>query len=291
MKGMWGIMKKLVRFFLFVTLAIAILLIYSRYAWTASISTKEYKIETTNISDSFDGLKIVHFSDLHYLRVVDSNFLKKIVDEINLIKPDIVFFTGDLIDKDFEIDDNEKGTLISLLEKIEAKYGKYAIIGNHDYVKDSSLFEDIYENSNFTLLKNSYDIIYGSNNDKIFIGGTDTFSYDMADIDKTMEYFANDEDSEIYKIILTHEPDYADEILSKYNVDLILSGHSHNGQINIPYIKKFFLPYGSRKYYDNHYKVNNSDLYISSGIGVSRINFRLFNKSSINFYRINKITE
>ena len=54
-------------------------------------------------------------------------------------------------------------------------------------------------------------------------------------------------------------------------------------------VKKLFLPYGSKKYYENYYKVNDTDLYVSSGIGESRINFRLFNKPSINFYRINKL--
>ncbi len=79
-------------------------------------------------------------------------------------------------------------------------------------------------------------------------------------------------------------------IKTKYdNINLVLAGHSHNGQINIPYIKKLFLPEGSKKYYNNYYKVNNTNLYISSGLGESKINFRLFNKPSINFYRINKI--
>ncbi len=105
-----------------------------------------------------------------------------------------------------------------------------------------------------------------------------------------MEYFTTNDDIS-YKIILCHEPDYIDTIVKDYNVDLVLSGHSHNGQINIPYIKKFFLPKGSRKYYDNYYKVQDTDLYVSSGVGLSRLNLRMFNKPSINFYRINKITE
>ena len=154
--------------------------------------------------------------------------------------------------------------------------------------KNIDLLKDIYTNSGFTLLQNSYDIIYGKDNDKLFIGGVDTYSYNESDIDKVMNYFTDNEDIS-YKIILTHEPDYTDIILSKYKVNLVLAGHSHNGQINIPYVKKLFLPYGSKKYYENYYKVNDTDLYVSSGIGESRINFRLFNKPSIIFYRINKL--
>lgn len=281
-------MKKIVRFFLIIFLLITITIIYARYGGTSGLITKEYKIESSLIGEDFDGLKVVHFSDLHYLRVTNNDKLKEIVDEINLIKPDIVFFTGDLIDKDFTLTDKDKEDLISELSSIKTKYGKYAVLGNHDYVKDIEIFKDIYSNSNFTLLQNSYDIIYSSNNDKLFIGGVDNYSYNEADINKVMEYF-NDNSDIPYKIILVHEPDYIDNILTNYNVNLVLAGHSHNGQINIPYIKNFFLPYGSRKYYENYYKVNDTDLYISSGIGESSVNFRLFNKPSINFYRINRL--
>lgn len=283
-------MKKIIRLLLIVILLITITIIYARYGGTSGLITKEYKIDVANIDNSFDGLKIIHFSDLHYLRIINKERLKEIVDEINLINPDIVFFTGDLIDKDYNPKDKDKEDLIELLSKIKTKYGKYTIIGNHDYIKDKELLEDIYTNSNFILLKNNYDIIYGENNDKLFIGGLDTYSYNEADINKVMEYFKDNKDIN-YKIILVHEPDYIDNIINKYNIDLVLSGHSHNGQINIPYIKNLFLPYGSKKYYKNYYKVDNTDLYISSGIGESRINFRLLNKPSINFYRINKLEE
>lgn len=283
-------MKKIIRFLLILVLIITLFIIYARYIGTNGLITKEYKIDTKYLDNSFDGLKIIHFSDLHYLRSTNQKKLKKIIDEINLINPDIVFFTGDLIDKDYNINEIEKKDLIHSLKNIKSKYGKYSIIGNHDHIKNIDLLEEIYINSNFILLQNNYDIIHGENNSKIFVGGTDTYSFDKSDIDKTMEYFTNNEDIN-YKIILTHEPDYIDTITNKYNVNLVLSGHSHNGQINIPYIKNMFLPYGSKKYYKNYYKVNNTDLFISSGIGESRINVRLFNKPSINFYRINKITD
>ena len=283
-------MKKIIRFLFILLLIILLFIIYARYEGTNGLITKEYKLETADISNSFDGIKIVHFSDLHYKRIINKDRTKEIVDEINLINPDIVIFTGDLIDKDFDVSDEDIEDLTLLLNNINSKYGKYAIIGNHDYVSDDDILNDIYNNSSFVLLKNSYDVIYGDNNDKLFIGGVDTYSYDKADIDKTMEYFEDNEDID-YKIILVHEPDYIDTITSKYNVNLVLAGHSHNGQINIPFIKEMFLPYGSNKYYENYYIVNDTPLYVSSGIGESRINFRLFNRPSINFYRINKITD
>lgn len=276
-------MKKLIRFLLIIILTLVLLVVYARYGGTRGLITKEYKIETS-IDDSFDGLKIVHFSDLHYLRIMNKETTKSVIDEINLLKPDIVVFTGDLIDKDYKPTDKDISNLKELFTGIKSKYGKYSVLGEHDVKLDDSI-KEIYKDSNFILLDNSYDIIYGNNNDMLFIGGLSNNS----DIDKVMNYF-NDNDDINYKIILVHEPDYTDTITSKYdNINLILSGHSHNGQINIPYIKKLFLPSGSKKYYDNYYNINNTNLYISSGIGEENINFRLFNKPSINFYRINKI--
>ena len=70
--------------------------------------------------------------------------------------------------------------------------------------------------------------------------------------------------------------------------DLILAGHSHNGQINIPLVKDFLIPEGAVKYSNGHYKLENSDLYVSNGIGVSDVNFRLFNTPSIDVYRLVK---
>lgn len=274
-------MKKILKIFITMLILIILLLLYSRFIGTIGLNTKEYTIKDNNISNDFDGIKIVHFSDIHYKRIITKDRIDKIINEINLINPDIVIFTGDLIDQDSEINEDDITYLKEVLSKINAKYGKYSVIGNHDYSIDIEILRSIYKESNFNLLENSYDIIYGKDNNKLYIGGISTGAFSDTVLNK-MKY-----DEESYKIIILHEPDYTDEIIS-LNPNLILGGHSHNGQVNIPYLKKYFVPTGSKKYYDEHYLVNNTNLYISSGIGVSRYNFRLFNHPSINFYRINK---
>ena len=274
-------MKKVLKVFIIIITLIVLLLLYSRFIGTTGLTTKEYTIKDNNISNDFDGIKIVHFSDMHYKRIITKDRIDKIINEINLINPDIVIFTGDLIDQDSDITEEDISYLKETLSKINAKYGKYSVIGNHDYSIDIEILRSIYKESNFNLLENSYDIIYGKDNNKLYIGGISTGAFSDIVLNK-MKY-----DEESYKIIILHEPDYTDEIIS-LNPNLILGGHSHNGQVNIPYLKKYFVPTGSKKYYDEHYLVNNTNLYISSGIGVSRYNFRLFNHPSINFYRINK---
>lgn len=278
-------MKRFLAITFIILLSIFGILLYSRYVATSGLITKEYVI-TTDIADSYDGFKIVHFSDLHYGRIITDQELKIISKEINLINPDIVVFTGDLIDDSIDIDNFNDEKLISFLSSVKAKYGKYAVRGNHDYVVYADKIRNLFIDAGFTYLENSYDILYNESNDKIFIGGLDTSFYDKDDLDKTLAY----QDENIsYKIILTHEPDISDEIVSKDNtINLILAGHSHNGQVRLPFIGALMTPEKAKKYYDNYYKIQNTDLYVSSGIGVSKVDFRLFNRPSINFYRINK---
>lgn len=278
-------MKKFLAITFIILLSIFGILLYSRYVATSGLITKEYVI-TTDIADSYVGFKIVHFSDLHYGRIITDQELKIISKEINLINPDIVVFTGDLIDDSIDTDNFNDEKLISFLSSIKAKYGKYAVRGNHDYVVYADKIKNLFADAGFTYLENSYDILYNESNDKIFIGGLDTSFYDKDDLDKTLAY----QDENIsYKIMLTHEPDISDEIVSKDNtINLILAGHSHNGQVRLPFIGALTTPEKAKKYYDNYYKIQNTDLYVSSGIGVSKVDFRLFNRPSINFYRINK---
>lgn len=269
----------------FILIIIGIIM-YARFIGTMGFDTKEYVIYDLDLPNGFDGIKIVHFSDIHYNRAINSDKVDKIIDEINLINADIVVFTGDLIDKDMVITDNDYEYLTDAFSKISARYGKYAVLGNHDY-KDMDKVIKVYNDSGFKYLENSYDIIYNNHNEKIFIGGIGNVSYNLDNVDKVMEYFNSDNDID-YRIMLVHEPDISDIVVDNYDISLILAGHSHNGQVRLPGIGAIYTPPGAKKYYDEYYLIGGTDLYISSGIGVSSLNYRLFNRPSINFYRINK---
>ena len=279
-------MRKIYKVIIYVMIIIILIVLYARFIGTSFLKVKEYPIYSDSVPNDFDGIKIIHFSDLHYKRAITREKIDKIVDEINLIKPDIVVFTGDLIDKDSIILEDDIKYLKSTLSKINAKYAKYAVMGNHDYNKIETV-ENIYNDAGFNYLNNSYDIIYGKNSGKIFISGISSVSYKQDDMTSALEYLKDNKDID-YKIVLVHEPDFADSIINEYSVDLILSGHSHNGQIRIPLVGALYTPENAKKYYDEYYSINNTDLYISSGIGVSKYNYRLFNHPSFNLYRIYK---
>jgi len=278
-------MSKILKIFFKLLLGIVLLLLYARYIGTAGLVTKEYTLSHELLPDNFNGLKVVHFSDLHYKRAISKNKITKIIEEINLINPDIVVFSGDLLDSDTPLSSNDFEFLTESLNNINAKYGKYSVLGNHDFIEIDKI-KTVYKNSNFKLLENNYDIIYNDHNEAIFIGGLGNISNNQDNIEETLEITKTENIS--YQIVITHEPDISDEIIEVSDVSLILAGHSHNGQIRLPFIGALYTPEYSKKYYDEYYRLKNTDLYISSGIGVSLINYRLFNHPSINFYRINK---
>lgn len=277
-------MKKILYCILGSLVFIFLILIYARFVGINGLNTNEISYKNQLIDSSFNGTKIVHLSDLHYKKIITEKRVKELVKEINRIKPDIVLITGDLVDNDYKLTSHDIKFLIKELSNIKSKYGIYSILGDNDYLKTDTV-KNIYIQSNVTLLDNSYSVVYNENNSTIFIGGVSSYNYDEADIDKVMDYFKNNPD--MFKIIMVHEGDYISKILDKYNrINMIVSGHSTGGSINIPGIRYLLLPKGGKKYYKKYYKVDNTDIFVSNGIGLNNINFRLFNHPSINFYRI-----
>lgn len=256
------IIKKTITIIFCILCIIFTIIIYSRYKATSGLKINEHKITNALIPNSLHGTKLIQISDIHYGNTVDINYLKNIVKQINEIKPDILVLTGDLLDK--EINEEEKNEIISTLKKINVTITSYAIMGDSDY--DEQLWNEIITESGFVNLNNKEEKIFNKSNEPILISNLDT-NHDN-----------------IFSIYLLHQPDKVNELSNDFN--LILAGHSLNGQINIPIIKHLLLPEGAKKYYKNHYKINNNDLYISSGIGTTKFKYRFLNKPSIELYRL-----
>lgn len=256
------------------------ILVYSRFWGIKGLKTREILIQD-DIPQSYDGLKIVHFADIHYKKVITEKDVSSLISKINYIKPDIVIFSGDLVDNDYHMTGKDIEFLIKEFSQIEAKYGCYAVLGDQD-IRDKETVNNIYVHSDFTLLDNDSVFIQNENNDKILLVGLSNNRKSYQDILKQNE-------NNSYGIFIVHEPDAVDEILKYDNrASLILSSHSIHGSINIPIVRRFFLPKGARKYYRSYYKINNTKLYISNGVGLNDVNFRFLNTPSINFYRLKK---
>lgn len=279
--------KKLVlifiKLFLIVSTCFALFYLYNKFISTAKLVVKEVRIIDEDLPKSFDGLKIVHFSDLHYGSNIFIDEVKSLVKTINYRKPDIVVFTGDLIDKDYKITASEQEALTKQLGKINASLGKYAIMGDEDK-KD---YATIFNQSELLILDNSYDLIYKDSNEPILLVGNSSMLAKSINIEESYKYFNEQTaNKSIYTISLIHEPDSVNEITSKYKTDLFLGGHSHNGNINIPYINRNPKIEGAKTFYKEFYQLDDSKLYISSGVGTNGTGIRILCQPSINFFRL-----
>lgn len=279
----------LIKIVIILTILIIGVILYARYIGIKYVFVKEYKITNENLPNEYHGLKIVHFSDIHYKTIINKEELTNIINKINYIKPDIVVFTGDLVDSNVisKLSDDTIKTmneeLTEALKQIKVSIGKYYIKGEDDY-SDTSI-DIIFDSADFIDLNDTSDLIYNNTNIPISISGISSNINSNININDKIKKLAIENDNSVFKMLILHEPDYLDRIdTSKYN--LILAGHSHNGQVRLPFIGAIIKPEGAKKYYDNHYKLNNSDLYVSSGLGTTKINVRLFNHPSINLYRL-----
>ena len=281
--------KRKMRLWIKVLMVVLILflgiLTYARFIGTSGLVTKEYLVVNENLPESFYGLKIAHITDLHYGVTTNQKEIQNLVKKVNETKPDIIVLTGDLLDKDQKYSREQLDFLEEELSQLDATMAKYAIMGNHDSVHED--YYSIISNAGFTNLDDSYEILYHGDDIPIVIAGASTEKIGSENFEDKVEDAIQkiEEIKSPYNILLMHEPDFIEEIdASKFQ--LVLAGHSHNGQVRLPFIGAIILPPHARKYYENYYRLQDTDFYISSGIGTSNVKFRWFNRPSFNLYRL-----
>ena len=273
-------LKSWVKFVLFLILISSFFILFSRYIGTNGLKIKEYSIVDSKLPNNFYGLKIVQISDIHYKVTTDKKELEKIVNEINLLKPDIVILNGDLFNKNINYSKDDYTDLTEMLNNINCNIGKYAIKGDND--KSTSNWENIMNNSNFINLNDNYEFIYSQGLDPILLIGIDSEN----NIKKNINNIYNEINEKYdYSILILHKPDNITKIdYSKFN--LVLAGHSLNGQIKLPWLGGIIKPNGAKIYYEEYYELDSTKLFISGGIGTNKYKFRFNNTPSINFFRL-----
>lgn len=274
--------RRWVKVLFFLIVIFSFICLYSRYLGTKGLIVKEYPIIDSNIPKNFYGFKIAQISDIHYKVTTTKEDLENIVNEINLFKPDIVVFSGDLFDNSVEYTKKDYEDLTKILNDIDYNIGKYAIKGEDD---SNNNWDDIISESDFMDLSDKYEFIYNEGNDPILLVGISS-KYKKKDIkDSINSIYESINTNYKYSILLLHEPDIIESIdYSKFN--LILAGHTHGGQIKIPFIGGIIKDKYSKIYTEEYYDFGNTKMFISSGIGTTKYKFRLLNKPSINFYRL-----
>ena len=242
-------------------------------------------IPIKNLPKELSGLRIVQISDVHLGNFYhDYESIDKVVKIINHHKPDLFFHTGDMVNN-FWIETEGYKTIF---RKINARYGKFAILGNHDYGDYSDWpnekikklnFDKIcieIENFGFTLLRNRNTTIE-VNSKKIAVIGMENWGNPpfprYGDLKKSMEGLENVD----FKILLSHDPDHWDaEVNGKTDIDLTLSGHTHGMQLGMKFGDKVYSP-ASIKYkrWAGLYKENSQYLYVNRGLGIIALPVRI----------------
>ena len=212
-----------------------------------------------NLHPALEGLTIVQITDVHLYPLTQPELVKKSVLMANELKPDLVVLTGDYVWQDLEA----IYELAPLFAGLDAKYGIFSILGNHDYWLDAGVITRVMESAGLPVLINQ-GVSIQQGKGSIFVAGLDDGWSGNPDLDETLDG-ANSSEPEI---LLCHEPDLADRYSLDGRVDVQLSGHTHGGQIRLPGIGAMVLPYLGRKYDIGLYRVNEMLLYTNRGLGV-----------------------
>jgi predicted MPP superfamily phosphohydrolase len=269
--------------------------------WTILIEPNIIEVEKIsfnikNLPASFVGTKIIHLSDLHSRNYGRQE--KKILEILEQLNPDFIFITGDIIDWSTK---NFKSCQIfwkELSKKFENRV--FAVYGNHEYKNcHFKTFDKIFKQSGIKVLNNQSEKIE-NNEDFIYLVGIDHPYPDCKELkhDKTQKrcrdylqktYNNNlqialektkEEKTEIPIILLAHSPEVFREVKNYHQkfsgkIDLVLAGHTHGGQINIPFLIDFILPLEYDKQYKKGlFRENSTYLYVSRGVGNSGLPIR-----------------
>ena len=221
---------------------------------------------------SFDTLHIVAVSDIHLGTVVNKTKALQLIKTVNGLNPDLVIIAGDMADDNIEIVKYFK--LLEYFKEINAKYGVYACLGNHDYISGAYKDLNYFEKNGIHILKDTVQLV---DNQFYIIGRDDIQGRNIAKKErKSLNELTNEIDFNLPVFLLDHQPYKLDET-TEYAVDLQFSGHTHKGQVwPFNYITNsiFEKDWG-------YLKKKNTHFYISSGYGTSVIPIRVGNRSEI----------
>jgi len=245
---------------------------YSGLIEANEVDVTKLDLKITNLPPAFNGFKVAVISDLHFGPYTGARLIGSAVHTANALNPDLVTLLGDFVT---ESAFGQPGggaakaePCAQVLGQLESTIGSFAVLGNHDYATEPEFVADALRSHGISLLRNANQMVEREGA-RIWLIGVNDAMAQQADLERALTGVPREET----KILLAHEPDFADHA-SPYGIDVQLSGHSHGGQIKMPGVHPFWLPDLAKKYYRGYYRVGPLQLYTNRGIGTVALPFR-----------------
>jgi len=234
-------------------------------------------VPVRRLHEAFNGFTIAQLSDFHYDPFFSAAPIRAAVEMVNRLNVDLVILTGDFVTTSIFVDylHNWKEAAdaaepcVKLLAPLRAKLGCIAILGNHDVASDPARIMNVLQSHGIPVLRNR-SMPIEKDGVRFWLCGLDSLMEGTPHIERTLQGVPANEP----KILLIHEPDYADTAV-RYPIDCQLSGHSHGGQIWLPVVGAPWLPDWARKYPRGMYKVGDMIVYTNIGLGTIRVPVRI----------------
>lgn len=246
-------------------------------------------ISIRGLADGFDGVKIAQLSDIHLDEFTEPFLLREAIHQINLARPNYVFLTGDYVTADVlpkRLIIKAAGQCGRLLSALECKE-RFAIFGNHDARAGELEVGNAMAEANLVFLRNTH-IALERNGGRVWLAGIDDPVCGMPDQGAAIpESIRNIPHEPV--ILMCHAPDYIDRLRvhpTGQAISLVLSGHTHGGQIRVPFVGPLFLPSWGRKYVEGVFKVGSMQLYVNRGIGSVDVPFRFNCRPEITIFTL-----
>ena len=253
--------------------SVAGLALYAGEISRHEIETIEQPIVIPHLPDAFAGLKVVQISDFHFAEFTEAFFIREVVRRVNALAPDLVLLTGDFVSRwplPMPMAAKMSYHCAALLSELTCPL-RYAILGNHDALVSAATVTDALETHGIPVLANRY-VPLERDGQRLWLAGVKDILQQRPDLKLALP-----QERDPFKepvILMAHEPDYADHAVG-HQVDLVLSGHTHGGQIRIPLLPPLLLPDLGRRYVHGLFQLRDGmQLYVNRGIGAVNLPLR-----------------
>ena len=224
---------------------------------------------------ALDRLRLVHISDFHFGHYAEAYYLREVVAAVNHLQPDLVALTGDYV-SDLVLGSSTRSARLSkpcaaILSRIACR-NRWAVLGNHDQLVGPEIVTRALEAQGFPVLENRCTE-FVRNGARLWIAGVKSSSEGEPNLGAAIPDAVKSSGDPV--LLLAHEPDFADAVAEFGGVDLMLSGHTHGGQVCLPLIGAPTLPRGGRKYIEGLFEINRGlQLFVTRGIGAMKLPIR-----------------